>query len=154
MIKLCLHCHVTKDLSEFYESADGKFGVRAQCKVCCNSRRRENAKSRSEKYRAYQRNLRTYSDWYLFNEYKQTAKKRLIEFALTKEEFKLFWQKPCQYCGDPIKTIGLDRVDNTQGYKLGNIAPCCSTCNKAKSMLTVKDFIGHCLKIVNLNRKV
>ena len=59
-----------------------------------------------------------------YTEYKSRAKRKNILFELTLEDFILFWQKPCYYCGDEIKTIGLDRVDNEKVYTTDNIVHC------------------------------
>jgi len=42
--------------------------------------------------------------------YSNGAKQRGYDFSLTSEEFEVFWQKPCYYCGEDIETIGLDRI--------------------------------------------
>lgn len=81
--------------------------------------------------------------------YKRIAKKRNISWQLTYKDFLTFWQKPCYYCRDKIKTIGLDRIDNSRGYKMGNVVSCCWKCNQMKSELSGKDFIKHCQKIAN-----
>jgi hypothetical protein len=64
--------------------------------------------------------------------YRSKAKVRGIEFALTKEEFATFWQKPCHYCGCEIATIGLDRIDSSLGYSVKNCVSCCTFCNQMK----------------------
>jgi hypothetical protein len=87
-----------------------------------------------------------------YSYYKATAKRRDIEFNLTLEQFTELWNKPCYYCGDEIKTIGVDRVDNTKGYQVDNIVPCCAWCNKMKLNYTKEEFINHCEKIVNFNK--
>lgn len=68
--------------------------------------------------------------------YKESAKKREIEFSLTQSEFETFWQRPCTYCGDAIETIGLDRIDSSLGYTLDNCISCCIVCNKMKLTMT------------------
>lgn len=35
---------------------------------------------------------------------------------------------------------GIDRLDSTKGYVLGNVVPCCRICNFAKNDLTVEEF--------------
>lgn len=40
-----------------------------------------------------------------------------------------------------IRTNGIDRVDNTQGYNLQNAVPCCKKCNRAKMDNSVSDFL-------------
>ena len=87
--------------------------------------------------------------WPRFRDYKRGSKQRGIKFSLTMKEFIEFWQKPCHYCGDIPATIGIDRVDNTRGYELGNIVPCCSLCNYMKRDFTVDIFLEHCRKVSN-----
>lgn len=79
--------------------------------------------------------------------YKDGAKRRGIDFALTKDQFSTFWKKPCFYCGDNIETIGLDRIDNSTGYTVKNIVPCCSICNKMKLGSSQEDFFERCGRI-------
>jgi len=76
------------------------------------------------------------------------AKSRAYEFSLTFEEFMTFWNVDCTYCGDQIDTIGLDRMDNRQGYTLSNVVPCCSVCNYMKQGLSVEQFMNHVNKII------
>jgi hypothetical protein len=79
--------------------------------------------------------------------YKNSAKSRGIPFELTFEQFMTFWQKPCYYCGNSIPTIGLDRVDNTKGYTMDNVVPCCKVCNRLKTSFPQDVFIEQCQKI-------
>lgn len=67
-------------------------------------------------------------------------KKRGISSSMTREEWESFWQKPCEYCGNKIETIGIDRIDNTKGYALDNCNPCCSICNRTKGQLSLEEF--------------
>ena len=43
--------------------------------------------------------------------------------------------------------VGLDRLDNSKGYVLDNVVPCCDKCNRLKHMNISKDEM---LAIVNL----
>ena len=72
------------------------------------------------------------------------ANSRKIPFLLTKEEFSTFWQKDCHYCGDSIETVGIDRVNNLQGYSIENCVSCCLDCNKMKMEKTVEGFLKKC----------
>jgi hypothetical protein len=82
--------------------------------------------------------------------YKDSAAKRGYVFELTEDQFKEVIEKDCVICGAPPKVIsrktknysatpilanGIDRIDNTKGYIVGNIQPMCGPCNKAKSNL-------------------
>ena len=85
-----------------------------------------------------------------FNSYKCGARIRGLIFNLTLNEFMEYWQKPCSYCGGEIKTIGLDRVNNSLGYIKENIISCCIICNNMKKNLTAGIFLQQCRKISNL----
>lgn len=67
---------------------------------------------------------------------KSVAKKRGLSWTLTLEEFSLLLNMPCTYCNDAFgKTrtgTALDRIDNTKGYDLSNVLPCCVTCNRTR----------------------
>lgn len=91
---------------------------------------------------------------YKMRQYMGSAKKRHYEFLLTEDEFKVFLQGNCYYCGsEPKEPIhkkgtwgnfpwnGVDRVDNNQGYVRENCVTCCTQCNTAKGTLSHKEFI-------------
>lgn len=95
----------------------------------------------------------------LYYNYKQGAKKRNLEFNLTKEELKVLTSKDCFYCGaipsQYTNTVrngkyiynGIDRVDNSKGYILDNCVSCCGYCNKAKQQKTRGEFIQWISKV-------
>jgi hypothetical protein len=80
---------------------------------------------------------------------RSAAKQRGLEFNITMEEYVSFQNCKCQYCGDNMKVIGLDRVDNNIGYVSGNVVPCCSICNKMKNNMNINDFYKHIERIYN-----
>lgn len=53
----------------------------------------------------------------------------------------------CYYCGTTNGENGIDRIDPTKPYVLGNIVPCCESCNYAKKVQTHDQFIEHATKI-------
>lgn len=90
----------------------------------------------------------------LYIAYKHDAKKRDLDFILSKEEFKLLTSDNCFYCGIEPKQImraknnngdyiynGIDRKNNKEGYTLENCLPCCGNCNRAKRALSFEDFL-------------
>lgn len=96
----------------------------------------------------------------MFWSYANSARKRNLEFTLSKEEFVEICESNCFYCNSvPSKQVGLDsyngkflcngvdRMDNTKGYTSDNSVPCCSTCNYAKHKLGTMEFIAHCNRI-------
>ena len=86
-----------------------------------------------------------------FNKYRNGAHSRGITFNMTIEQFFSYWQKPCSYCAAAIDTIGLDRVDNTHGYAPGNVAPCCTPCNRMKGTQTTREFLERCRRITSIH---
>lgn len=91
------------------------------------------------------------------NNYKKNAKSRGVPFDLTTDEFRWITQQNCRYCGLEPANIhkpsraragaksftynGIDRLDNSKGYFLQNCAPCCATCNGAKSKMSADEFL-------------
>ena len=68
--------------------------------------------------------------------YRYSAKKRGYEWNLTDKDVQSIVEMPCEYCkvdGNPY--VGIDRKDNKTGYSVGNVVPCCSTCNYAKGKM-------------------
>ncbi len=91
----------------------------------------------------------------LYNRYKQGAKKRNINFDLSKEEFKFLTKQICFYCGcEPYQIMnksnkecngtyvynGIDRVDNNLGYIKENCVSACGVCNRAKDIMGIIEF--------------
>lgn len=92
---------------------------------------------------------------YTYYHYKKGAKKKNIDFSLTKEQFFDLASNNCYYCGIAPSNIfkrrgmygeyiynGIDRVDNNIGYIVDNCVPCCWTCNKSKSNRDYTEFIS------------
>ena len=91
---------------------------------------------------------------YKYKIYVSKAAERGYEFNLSFQQFMSFWNKPCYYCNDDIKSIGIDRVNNDSGYTIDNVVPCCTTCNKMKMTMSQSNFINKCICISNLHKKV
>lgn len=85
--------------------------------------------------------------------YKGNAKKKGYSFKLTEKQFSEITKQDCFYCGAKPSNVtgrkrksgnyiynGLDRVDNTKGYTIDNVVPCCRFCNNAKSNHTLQEF--------------
>lgn len=86
--------------------------------------------------------------------YKRHARDRGIEWHLTREKVNEIVRKPCHYCGDPAGNLkrtkyslqgfphnGIDRQDAGGSYRIGNVVPCCGTCNVAKGTRSESEFI-------------
>jgi hypothetical protein len=99
----------------------------------------------------------------VFATYKKRAKSKNLVFTISLKDFKRLTSLDCFYCGEIPQLIsrngkqwkphgnyvynGLDRVDNSLGYTLDNVVPCCSTCNKAKLTMGYSQFIDWILKV-------
>jgi len=83
-----------------------------------------------------------------YSAYRCQAKTRGIDFQLSKPEFLSLWDQPCHYCNNPIEGIGVDRVDSSGGYALGNVVACCGVCNRMKLDMTTPDFTAHLRRIL------
>lgn len=65
----------------------------------------------------------------------RVSKKRKLAVNISLQEYsKYIENKVCFYCGADISKYGygLDRIDASLGYSLGNIVPCCSVCNNLR----------------------
>ena len=87
---------------------------------------------------------------FVYNRYKVGARRRHLIFHISYQDFLFFlWNKPCHYCNDKLIKIGIDRVDSSKGYHIGNVVPCCGTCNYMKSSLPREVFLNQCKKIAS-----
>lgn len=87
-----------------------------------------------------------------FSNLKATAKVRNIPVSLTLVEYNaLTHDAVCRYCAGslPLYGGGVDRINNTEGYLLGNCVPCCSTCNMMKGELSKSAFLEHIRTILS-----
>ena len=97
----------------------------------------------------------------LYRHYISDARKKVMEFELTKEQFRTITSQLCYYCGiEPLQVYskggttygpytynGIDRVDNNRGYTIDNCVACCGDCNKMKMCKSEKEFIDKIKRI-------
>ena len=110
------------------------FGKIQLCASCAKKQGQE--KSRS--VRASSDAVKSEND--AWSTYRDNARRRRLDFRLTKQEFLGIRNQPCRYCGESAPS-GLDRINNIEGYFKENVAPCCSRCNYAKRDQNMTDFI-------------
>lgn len=100
----------------------------------------------------------------LYN-YRSGAIRRGLEWALTQDQFASLTQGNCFYCGCPPGQVagakaggvkytynGVDRWDNTVGYILDNVRPCCRECNWMKGRLTGAVFLTKCRAVAVIHQ--
>lgn len=80
----------------------------------------------------------------------QSAKRRNLDFSLTAEQVSTLIAERCMYCNSDAN-IGIDRIDNNNGYIETNVCPCCTTCNMMKKTLSRETFLAHAKAISNFN---
>ena len=100
--------------------------------------------------------------------YARGARRRGLEYNLTRDEFKTLIESNCHYCGTEPNTLnhvsrvkdnefyrnGIDRVDNSKGYISTNVVSCCKTCNIAKNNMGENEFYEWIDRIYNhIHRK-
>lgn len=103
----------------------------------------------------------------VYSSYKSGARKRELDFKLTKEEFKELISDNCSVCGvEPDKTYkarqytngeykynGIDRVDNNIGYIKENCVTMCTPCNFGKHSLSQEKFMNWIERLVRYQLK-
>jgi len=111
-MKACSVCKSTEN--GFYRNVNSKDGLASHCKVC------QKAKDKLPKNR--------------ISRVVSKLKRFGIAWELTVEQFVELTSKPCDYCEGKVSDTGrsLDRIDNNVGYIMGNVVPCCGTCNEIK----------------------
>ena len=107
----------------------------------CYQKRKETTRFYGDVFRRYQ-------------DYVQGALVRSYSFSLTIDQFDALVDQPCFYCGTTKRTRGVDRWDNSVGYELENCRPCCARCNKAKGVLSSREFVDMCCEVADHVRSI
>lgn len=155
-MKTCTVCKVEKPLIEYTTDKSKKEGKKSSCKKCNSIQQskwvKKDRQKYPEKWKQIYKNKKIrpgYSKQYykdnreLFltkvkepkNRYKMLnsqAKRRGYEVTITLEQFLKLREAPCNYCKGVLNEYGhgLDRIDNSKGYLIDNVVPCCSRCNQ------------------------
>lgn len=79
--------------------------------------------------------------------YRLRAANKGLFFSIDDAVARSIMEEPCRYCLTVKRSRGLDRVDNAQGYDVGNVVACCSPCNYLKGDLSLDVFISKCHQI-------
>lgn len=75
---------------------------------------------------------------------KASAKERKYNINLDVNKYQVLIDAGCYYCGKSLANENgycLDRVDSSKGYNIQNLVGCCKICNRAKSNMSVYEFI-------------
>lgn len=98
----------------------------------------------------------------VYVQYRNRARLKELEFAISEEDFKRLTAMNCTYCGAVPsacryrKTLngsftfnGLDRLDSSLGYTIKNVVTCCKACNRAKQQMTESAFRSWVRRVYN-----
>lgn len=98
-------------------------------------------------------------------------KKRNLKTDISIDKFIELTTNNCNYCGAGlcnfasdinsgklisntiVKYNGLDRIDSSNGYILNNVVTCCKHCNKAKNIMSQKEFLEFIKRVYEFNFK-
>lgn len=133
-MKQCTCCKEIKELNLFGIHKRNKDGLNCRCKACGNKKAKTTNRSLSQR----------------FIHSAIMAKDRGLSWIITKEEHAALLLKPCDYCGKELNPTGsgLDRMNNTIGYEIYNVVPCCRECNRVKSDVLTHEEMKAAMKVI------
>jgi len=85
----------------------------------------------------------------MFSILRSKARYRGLSWGLSYKDLMGFWGRSCFYCETEIETVGLDRLDSSEGYKRDNLVPCCGACNRGKGDQSREDFLDRCRRVAD-----
>lgn len=136
--KVCNKCKLEKDISKNY-AIKTNGSPRSECRKCEALWQKQYRQNNPEKLRAWESKRRQVPKR-RFETAKRNAVTREINWELSYEDFLQLIDQDCYYCsfliGEKVTTgSGLDRIDNSKGYELSNVVPCCGSCNIIRNAL-------------------
>jgi hypothetical protein len=104
----------------------------------------------ADKNRIYlQRYIRTDTGRYVA--LRRAAKDKGLGFDISPEDHALILRTDdCFYCHGPLPPTGhgLDRIDNSKGYLVGNVVPSCIACNRIRNRYLTHEEMAVAMKAV------
>lgn len=168
-LKWCTGCKQPVNMTEFYYPQKSSLCHKCDCnksskyfKGIGKDKHRQNTKLYKKLHpEAIKKSaLKTVTGNGRYSYNKAMAKHVGRTWTLTKTEYNNLIKNPCTYCTLPIgnRGYGLDRIDNSKGYEINNVLPCCKDCNVARndnfSSEEMKLFIGPAIRQTKLARNV
>lgn len=93
----------------------------------------------------------------LFSKSKLIAKRRKLSWDIEFKDYLDLRARKCYYCNENLNEtgIGLDRIDNSLGYSLKNVLPCCRNCNLVRhTILTVEETVIAMKAVLEYRKKL
>ena len=142
--KVCTGCHKDQPINMYgvIKKQNGRHVQKSKCTDCLQRATEEWRQTHQNRYKSYRQEYnRINKEDLRVKRYRQDAKYREYEFLLTDEEIRSLFRNRCDYCGVLKDINGIDRVDSTKGYIIGNVVSCCIICNMAKKKMTKQEFL-------------
>jgi len=141
-IKVCTKCGIEKEYTEEFFPTREHGKLRADCKTCYNKHLKDNNYKYAKTHMVYDAKVR--------------AKKKGIDFNLTREE--IHFPERCPVLGIKLEqgneiwynSTAIDRIDNTKGYLINNCIVVSCLANTIKNSATPKQI----LKVGNFYKKL
>ena len=149
--KACTKCGEVKPLGEFYKKKHGKYGVRADCKVCRadaaaayyeankdKSKASQQAyyEANKDKKRAYKRAYRKANPekFAEFSQRRRARKRANGVYKIIDKDLRRIYASPCAACGTTGKVQADHVIPIARGghHSIGNLQPLCGSCNTSK----------------------
>lgn len=126
MEKVCFTCHQSFPKPSYHINKRA-WEKRKYCSRYCQEHRPHLKYSDTNQY--YREQNQKPRQRYFTSRF--SAKRRNLNWTLELEQYLTLISLPCYYCQGTLSItgVGLDRLDNTQGYTLTNVVPCCGICN-------------------------
>ena len=157
--KKCRACSKTKPIGEFRTRAISKTNRKLRTETCCISCSREYMKQYYENNREdwvkratpycskkYRESRETSAEYSMYHRAKSRAKRRDMEFTLSKEDVVI--PDRCPVLDIPLKigddshsagSPSLDRIDNDKGYTTDNVCVISYRANSIKRDASIND---------------
>ena len=150
---ICPKCKQDKDESLFFKNSAKKNGLTTYCKICHKLNQKPKTREQKDRYNQKSRNTIYNQRWKfknpsgsLFNQARNTAKKRSMEFNLELEDLSV--PEFCPILNIPLfftpgkrtnNTPSIDRIDNSKGYIKGNVCVISWRANQLKRDCTFQE---------------
>lgn len=144
-MRRCPRCEETYPLTDefFYANHLGNHLMHGECRGCGRERRRKHYRKNRDRIRA----IDSKSPGARFQQIRQGAKARGIEWDLLRSEVFNLLASPCAYCGS-ANANGIDRLNNDRGYTAANAVPACGTCNIMKNTMATGEWMDHMRRVL------
>ena len=148
MVFKCVACNINKPSTEFSQHKRSWIGIKSRCKAC-ESKVRGTTEYRKQISNYGKEDRRVNSEWYMWSNAKNRAKKMGLPFNIEPKHVKI--PNICPVLGISMaiangkpndNSPSLDKIKPALGYVVGNTCVVSYRCNRIKSNATVEELEG------------